>query len=105
MCVEVGRVGDIIAGVLQPAHEVQLPLQELARTGPLGIGPIEGNLHSPGSATDGSRSVAIVLIYAFAGCIVVWVVIVGVVSSQALLVKQLRYPVVIALDEDNVVVV
>ena len=35
MCVEVGRVGDIIAGVLQPAHEVQLPLQELARTGPL----------------------------------------------------------------------
>ena len=104
MRIDVGRVGDVIAGAFQPSHEVRLPFEELARAQPR-VGPIEGNLDSLRAATNSGRSVAVVVIEAFASCTIVRIIVVGLVSGHALLIEQRRRAVIIAHDEDNVILV
>ena len=102
--VDVGRVTYVIPRSLEPAHEIDLPGQESSVTR-APIRPIERDLHRTRGRGQRRGSVAVVVVQAFAGGVVVRIIVVGLVGGHALLIQQIAAPAVVADDEADVIVV
>ena len=91
MGVDVGGVGDVKAGLLEPADQLNLPAEELALA-VAGVRPVEGDLDGTGGPRDGVGPVAVELVEALAGQPVIRIVVVRLVGVDPLLVEKRRRP-------------
>ena len=103
MGIDVGRIGDVVARHLEPADELDLPVEELAATARRKR-PVKGDLDRPGGAGDRVRAKAVVVVQALAGQSVVGVVVVRLVGIDPMLKQKGGRPGV-ADHEDYVVLV
>ena len=103
MGIDVGRVGHVVAVVLQPADELDIPAEDEAGA-VVGEGSVKRYLD--GTPGPGHRvgPVAVVLVQTLAGQLVVWVVVVSLGRVDALLVEEGRRPAVTD-DEDHEILV
>jgi hypothetical protein len=101
--VDVGRVRDVVAVLLEPADEIDLPVEELSRS-VRRVWAVERDLDRARISGDRVGAVAVVRVQALAGGAIVRVVVVGLVGGDRLLVKEGRRASVLD-HEDHVVLV
>ena len=109
VCVDVGRVGHIIAGLLHPTDERVLPGEkglaiDVAGAIPL-VGPVEGNLHGVLASAYRRRAIAVEGVEALAGGVVIRIVVVSLIGRYGLLVEEGGDSAVVANDKHDVVLI
>ena len=87
--VDVGRIGHIVAGPLEPADELHLPDEELPVPAP-GVRPIEGHFHRAPVAPYRVGPVAVVRVQALAVNSIIGIVVICLVGRDALLIEEGR---------------
>ena len=102
--VDIGRVGDVVAGSLQPSDEVDLPVQE-ASVASVGVRSIEGHPHCARRPRERVRTGAVVVVEALPRRAIIRVVVVGLVRRHALLIEQVGGPRIVADHEVDVVLI
>ena len=107
--VDVGRVRHVVAGLLDPADEADLPREDGLTPVSSGavavVRPIERDLRRVLASGDRRRAKAIERVETFAGRVVIGVVVVRLIGRHGLLVEEGCGPAVVADGEHDVVLV
>ena len=101
--IDIGRVGDVVAGSLGPADEVDIPVEEL-RGAVVGVGPIKGHFHSPHRTRHSVGPITVVLVETLARPVVIGIVVIGLVGRHRLLIEKGGRPAVPDHEDDVVLI-
>src|SRR5207302_5308657 len=93
--INIGRVAEVVPRPLDPAYEVDLPVEEIA-IAVAGVGAIERDLRCLRASSHRRGSVAVEPVQTLPRAAVTWVVVVSLVCIDRLLVEQGRDTIVVA---------
>src|SRR5437879_10724066 len=104
MCIQISRVTDIVTVLLQPTNEVELVCEKLAAAVVI-VGPVKRHLHSPGGSAYGVWPIAVEIVEALAGSMVIGVVVVRLIRRDTLLIQQFCVARIVADNEVDIILV